>query len=187
MDASLRVAIFSWPRISRRPAVFVCAVSAFIGGCVETVRLDDRAALRPHLTRHFQAPRDACFNATRGALDELEIAIEREDRALGQIETRRVSYVATAYRPGSPGSTRTGADGTTTRVSGTPGTTIQQQQQYKYYIVVTGDAGQCTVEVARFRAWAEGRELDEVVVTYARDHIWKPFFREVEEHLPRTL
>ena len=67
--------------------------------------------------------------------------------------------------------------------SGTSGGTISQGQSYKYYLKVTGNPRKCLVRVTRFRAWAEGKELESVADSYAQEHVWDLFFHEIDEKL----
>ena len=160
-------------------------LTAGCGPTIVYVPLDD-AFYQKNLTRNYNHSRDQCFQATRNALLEQEFELKYESDEKGELVTKRKSYTTNASVTRPVTSTGRTSSGETVTMSRTEVDHFTVQQSHQYYLRISGDAKECEIAAFRWRAWNGEEEMDKLQppgVDWAKQHLFEPFFAEVERIL----
>lgn len=136
------------------------------GGCFSNHLINDEL-LNNFLTSTYNYSKDKCFDATIAALKELEIDVEKQDKAKGLITTKKAEFFRVVQITGS----QYAATGQT--FTGT----------HKYYLQITGNDKSTTVKAIRYRLWKNAVEQTELNAAWSKQNVWDPFFNLIREKL----
>lgn len=143
-------------------------------GCAKRMYLNDDNLYDQYLTKSYDGTPDACFLATKAALEENKIPIKSEDPEKRTIVTEKYEGLRFAVHNYSHSAyTSTGAS-------------VVHQQFQKYHFAIKGVKGnknQCVVKVTKFRAWTDQSEAEWVNPDWCAQNLWEPLFGSILEQL----
>jgi len=129
----------------------------------------DDPELAKMLTRYYSGPKAKCAEAVEKTFKAQKGMVERRDDSKGLMVSSRFDSEGQEYHA----STNKDSSGQYTSV----------QQQHQLYVKVLEKGSQCGVRIYRTRAWSRGKEIELLPVGYATEHVWDPFFKEVNEQI----
>ena len=142
----------------KKSILILGAVLAILTGCAKTMQLNDPALYDQYLTRTYNQPHDACYNAVIRTFAGRGVELTKADPMAGRIVTER--HIAMLYA----------GYGTIGAVS------------HRYYIDVTGDKNRCTIKVTKYKAWKGDNEVPYVDVDQLYNYYWAPLFGGFESN-----
>lgn len=138
-------------------ALFVASL-ALLSGCAKTMMLNDPALYDQYLTRSYNQPHDACYNAVIRTFYDRGVELTKADPMEGRIVTER--HVAAIYA----------------------GYGVIGAISHRYYIDVKGNKDQCTIKVTKYKAWKGDNEVPDVQVDAIYSYYWAPLFGGFESN-----
>lgn len=138
-------------------ALFVASL-ALLSGCAKTMMLNDPALYDQYLTRSYNQPHDACYNAVIRTFYDRGVELTKADPMEGRIVTER--HVAVIYA----------------------GYGVIGTISHRYYIDVKGNKEQCTIKVTKYKAWKGNNEVPDVQVDAVYSYYWAPLFGGFESN-----
>lgn len=142
----------------KKSILILGAVLAILSGCAKTMQLNDPALYDQYLTRTYNQPHDACYNAVIRTFAGRGVELTKADPMAGRIVTER--HIAMLYAG-----------------YGTIGTI-----SHRYYIDVKGDTKTCTIKVTKYKAWKGDNEVPYVDVDQLYNYYWAPLFGGFESN-----
>ena len=142
----------------KKSILILGAVLAILTGCAKTMQLNDPALYDQYLTRTYNQPHDACYNAVIRTFAGRGVELTKADPMAGRIVTER--HIAMLYA----------GYGTIGAVS------------HRYYIDVTGDKNRCTIKVTKYKAWKGDNEVPYVDPDQLYNYYWAPLFGGFESN-----
>lgn len=145
------------------PFVFVSCAAIF-----NARKGDDPELVNKSLTRMYSGTKQTCSEAVEKTFKIQKGTVESRDDSKGVLVSGRFDSKGESYHPAM----RKGE-----------GSYSSYDQQIQFYVQVFENEKQCGVRIYRTRAWAQGKELDEIPANYVMEHFWEPFFKEVAEQI----
>lgn len=130
---------------------------------------DDPELVNNSLTRLYSGTKQTCSDAVEKTFKIQKGTVESRDDSKGILVSGRFDSKGEEYHPHAG---RNGA-----------GSHTNYDQQIQFYVQVFENSKQCGIRIYRTRAWARGKELDEIPANYVMEHFWEPFFKEVAEQI----